>query len=296
MSTKREHEPVQRLDGHDLVAAIAAAGGPYVELIRPMTGGAVGAFLVRRSDGQDAVLTWSPPPPADADPEAFATARALMDLARSYGVPAPRYEDVIVLRDGGIAVLQQRLPGVRVDGVSAALVDRMAELAEMRHGLLAETPFAGVPCHLYLTASGPGFCHHEPLRHHNAATRELLTRIENTGAELGDSLDATDLVHFDYTLGNTIVDEHDPDRVTGIIDWDGARAGDLALDLVILRFDLSWRAPDLGERLERHLLDSTDGRTFRIAWAHASLRLVDWTIRHQPAAVDHWVALARRQL
>jgi hypothetical protein len=30
--------------------------------------------------------------------------------------------------------------------------------------------------------------------------------------------------------------------------------------------------------------------------AHASLRLVDWTIRPVPIDVDHWIAVGRRHL
>lgn len=135
-----------------------------------------------------------------------------------------------------------------------------------------------------------------PLRRHSAATRSLLTRIQEVGGELGDSLTGADLLHFDYTLGNILVDAHDHDRVVAVVDWDGARPGDLVLDLVVLRFDLSWRAPDLGDDLERQITSRADASAFRQAWAHTSLRLVDWTIRHQPESVDHWVSLAGRYL
>lgn len=291
-----ELRTVARLDAPRVVAAITAAGGPSVELVRPLAGGAVGAWLVRRAGGGLSVLTWSPPPPPGVAAGAFGAARTLMGLARAAGVPTPRDEDVIALADGGVALLQEHLPGVPPSTASAALVDRVVELAELRRGLLRDTRFADEPCPLHLTTSGPGFCHHEPLRRHSAETRSILDRIEAIGAELGDSLTGDDLVHFDYTLGNVLVDEHDPHRVVGVVDWDGARAGDLVLDLVVLRFDLSWRAPDVGDRLGRQVVEATDERAHRLAWAHVSLRLIDWTIRHQPEAVDHWTTLARRHL
>jgi len=85
--------------------------------------------------------------------------------------------------------------------------------------------------------------------------------------------------------------------VAAIVDWGGARAGDLALDLAILRFDLSWRAPAIGDEVEQTLRNEIDDATFLRVWAHASLRMVDWSIRHYPDdVVDFWVALAQRHL
>ena len=116
------------------------------------------------------------------------------------------------------------------------------------------------------------------------------------GSEFGDDLTGNDLVHLDYHLGNVLVREDDHDRVAAIVDWGGARAGDLAIDLAILRFDLSWRAPDIGLEVEQWLGNEIDDVTFVQVWAHASLRLVDWAIRHHPQDVDHWVAMAQRHL
>ena len=283
---------MERLDGSCLVGAIAAAGGPNLELVERLGGGAVGAFIVRRNDGAEFVLTASQPLRSGVEPGQFDMARALMDVARSHGVPAPRYVETIVLGDGGVAVLQERVVGVPVVDVSPVLVERVVDLAEMRRGILGGTPYAQRPCPLFLVSSGPGFCHHGPLRQHTVATRDLVARIEAVGAEVGDSITGSDLVHLDYHLGNVLVAPDDPDRVVAIVDWDGARAGDIALDLTILRFDLSWRAPSLGTEVERHLQAATDPQRFQQAWAHASLRLVDWAIRHHPHEVDHWLTLA----
>jgi Ser/Thr protein kinase RdoA (MazF antagonist) len=203
---------------------------------------------------------------------------------------------VIPLPDGSAAILQERMPGVPVTEVTAALVDHVVGLAELRRNLLVGTRFEGRGIDLFLTMSGPGFCHHEPLRTHSDATRALLARIEAIGAEHGDMLTGTDLVHLDYHLGNVLVHEHDPDRVAAIVDWGGARAGDLAVDLALLRFDLSWRAPTFADDVEQTLRNEIDDATFLRVWAHASLRLVDWSIRHHPQDVDHWVALAHHHL
>ena len=291
-----EYRPVTRLDGDEVVRVILAAGGPRLEIREPMRGGAVGAFAVVRDDGTEWVLTVASPRVPGDDERRFDDALELMELARAWGVPMPRYEAVVPLPDGSAAILQERMPGVPVTEVTAALVDHVVGLAELRRNLLVGTRFEGRGIDLFLTRSGPGFCHHEPLRTHSDATRALLARIEAIGAEYGDMLTGTDLVHLDYHLGNVLVHEHDHDRVAAIVDWGGARAGDLAVDLVLLRFDLSWRAPTFADDVEQTLRNEIDDATFLRVWGHASLRLVDWSIRHHPQDVDHWVALAHHHL
>jgi aminoglycoside phosphotransferase (APT) family kinase protein len=186
---------------------------------------------------------------------------------------------------------------VPVTHATPALVDHVLGLAEIRRNLVAGTRFDGRGVRLFLTGSGPGYCHHEPMRVHSETTRALLERIERVGADYGDELTGTDLVHLDYTLGNVLVHEDDPDRVAAIVDWGGAGAGDLAIDLAMLRFDLSWRAPDLGLEVEQTLRNEVDDATFLKVWAHASLRMVDWSIRHsQQENVDFWVSVSQRHL
>jgi aminoglycoside phosphotransferase (APT) family kinase protein len=292
-----EHQRASRLDGDAVIRAIRAAGGPALTIREPLRGGEVGAFTVERDDGTEWVLTVDPPLAPGEQGTPFDDALELMALARDWGVPVPRYDTVIPLADGSVAVLQERVPGVPVTDATAALVDHVIGLAEIRRNLVAGTRFDGRGFNLFLTASGPGFCHHEPMRTHSDETRALVERIEAIGAEYGDELSGHDLVHLDYTLGNVLVHEDDPDRVAAIVDWGGARAGDLAIDLAILRFDLSWRAPAIGLDVEQTLQNEIDDTTFLRVWAHASLRLVDWSIRHYSEdVVDHWVALAYRHL
>src|SRR5262249_19203910 len=109
-----EHRRVPRLDGDAAVRAIRAAGGPPLTIRAPMPGGEVGAFLVERDDGTEWVLTVEPPLLPGAGGTPFEDALELMELARDWGVPVPRYETVIPLPDGRLAVLQERAPGVPV--------------------------------------------------------------------------------------------------------------------------------------------------------------------------------------
>ncbi|MEV5327502.1 phosphotransferase [Nonomuraea fastidiosa] len=100
-----------------------------------------------------------------------------------------------------------------------------------------------------------------------------------------DALDGDDLVHTDFHAGNVLVDADG--AITGVIDWDGARRGDAAFDLFTLRFDLAHRAPWLH-------VDVPETVALR-CWAHMSLRLVDWAIRHFSASeVTYWLEVAER--
>src|SRR4051794_41485193 len=102
-----DHPRIERLDPARVVAQIAAAGGPSLAVVGPMAGGEVGAWLVRRPDGRDAVLTWRASPPSGGRDGSHDEALRVMRAAADAGVPLPRYESVHSI-DGGIAVVQER--------------------------------------------------------------------------------------------------------------------------------------------------------------------------------------------
>lgn len=290
-------ERVKPIDAPAVVAAIAAAGGPRVELVERLPGGAGGAWLVSWDDAHHSVLTWAPPL-HDGQPDgSFDRALAMMDLASANGVPLPRYEAVVPLADGSVAVLQQVVDGITPREVTSGLIDHLLELVDLRRGLVVGTEFSAARLPLYLRHDGPGFCLHGPLRAASSETAVLLDAIEATVDPDDDVLIGGDVVHFDFHLGNVLVAPDAPDRVTAVVDWAGATPGQVELDLAILAFDLTWRSPGpIQQRVERHLLDTADDRVFAKVWAHASLRLLDWTIRHHPHDIDHWTTIARRHL
>lgn len=291
------HEPTPRLQIPDLLARLAKGGGPRLEAVEPMIQGATGAWLVRWPDGRPGVLTWAPPPPPGTS-GGLDRALALVDVAWRAGLPAPRYQAVLPLRRGDVVVVQEPAPGVPVPGAPGpGLVDHLLELAERRRGLLRGHRLAYEQTSLSLRADGQGYCLHAPLADHDDRTRALLAHVEAIGAEPGaDAFGGEDLVHFDYHTGNVLVDGRDAHRVTAIVDWTGARGGDVALDLAVLAFDVSRRAPDLAARVERRLLDTTAPADVRRIWAHVALRMVDWALRHHPEHLDHWLAVAPRYL
>ena len=263
---------IARLDAH---ASLTELPVPLV-YEGPCPGGQVGAAYVRWPDGHRSVLTQGP------------DVGALLEVARAGGVPAPRYELV-----RGRVVVQELLPGSTPLDPTSVTVRSMIEVNRLCRGLLAgRTDLPAMD--LYLRADGPGFCLHEPLRAYDRRTRRLLDQVEEVGAALPVTLDGDDLVHTDFHPENVLVDA--TGGVTGVVDWDGATRGDGRFDLYTLRFDLARRSPRLltGPDGLGAELDALVGAEVALAaWAHMSLRLVDWSIRHHTAAhVTTWLGIA----
>ena len=232
-----EYPVVARLDIDAAMTSVASAGGPPVSPVRPLSGGAVGAWEVVRPDGASSVLTWRGPQLGRDNAGDVARTADLVEVARRVGVPAPAYEDVVPLADGGVVVLQEFVAGVRPD-LSIAVITSLLELTERRRGVLKGTGYENEGTGLYLIDDGPGFCLHGPLRDHDRRTRRLLDWNEAVGRSEADVVAGDDLVHFDYHLGNVLVDPRDQSRVVAILDWDGASSGDVGIDDVILALDL----------------------------------------------------------
>lgn len=286
--------PARRLDAASLIDQVREHAGVALELLGPASGGEVGAAYVGWPDGRQGVLTWWPDSSADSAEKLRRTSE-LLEFARGRGIPVPAY-DLVAEVPGAHAIVQERLPGVAPDWPDGPLLDQLLEANRRCADLLlgrADLPAA----ELYLTHSGPGFCLHESLRGYDARTGRLLDVVRWIGEESPDRMAGDDLVHLDYHPGNVLVD--DAGRLTGIIDWDGISRGDRRFDLVTLRFALTAMPgePGLVERLDAVLERDLDPEALRVYWAHMSLRLVDWSIRHYgPAEVDHWLRVAAQRL
>jgi hypothetical protein len=231
------------------------------------------------------VLTWQPA----GDAASARQACALLEVARSSGVPAPRYELVQEL-PSAVIIVQELLPGRPPAAVGQRTVESMVTVNQRCRGLLADR--YDLPARsLYLLADGPGFCLHEPLARYDRRTARLLAEIHQVGAAGSGRLPGGDLVHLDFHPGNVLID--DAGTVTGVVDWDAIGQGNGDFDLITLRFDLARRAPRLGRWLGEQLTDRVPDEVARTCWAHMSLRLVDWSIRHQTSAdVSAWLDIA----
>lgn len=270
--------------------AIAAETGIHLVVEGPCPGGQVGAAYVRWPDGHRAVLSWRPGLTlAEARDGPLAVAAAL----RATGYPAPATELAAGTGDG-LAVVQELLPGAPARHVDRALLDQALRLNGRHAARLAG--HAGVPaCRLYLREDGPGYCLHGPLLAFSPRAADLERRIAAVGREHPDQLAGDDAVHGDFHHENFLVRDG---RITGVIDWDGAGRGDRRFDLVTLRFALRPGNSTAGarDRLDA-VLGTFPGELLLPAWAHMSLRMADWAIRHfGPGDVPYWLDLAQERL
>jgi hypothetical protein len=280
-----EFPRVARLNTDLALSQLAETTGLVLVADGAPPGGQVGASYVRWPDGHRSVLTWQPPDTLSG----VRRAASLLEVARAAGVPAPRYELVEEL-PAAVVIVQELLPGTGPTTINQRTVDSMLEINERCRGLLADRCDLPPPS-LYLRTDGPGFCLHEPLRRYDWRTARLLDAVEEIGAALPDHLTGDDLVHMDFHPENILVNASG--EVSGVVDWDAVNRGNGDFDLITLRFDLAHRAPDLGRHLHHHLAQSVPEELALAAWAHLSLRLVDWSIRHlTPAEVTTWLNIA----
>jgi len=280
-----------------MLDAVRVAAGVELVLSGTLDGGQVGAARVRWPDGHEGVLKWRPDFSVG---EMTAGPLAVVDAIRARGYPAPATE-LVVQVETAVVTVQELMPGNKVDYLDERRFDQVLALHAMHVGALAGR--TDVPCiDLHLRDDGPGYCLHEPLRRFSAQTAELERRIAAIGAECDPLMAGFDAVHQDFHPGNMLSRggdlTGDTGDLTGVIDWDGAGRGDAGFDLVTLRFGVHPAGAERGviERLDT-LLDEMAEDVLRPAWAHMSLRITDWAIRHFPShQVETWVALASQRL
>jgi len=143
-----------------------------------------------------------------------------------------------------------------------------------------------------LTAGVDGWAMHEPLRTWDRRSAAVLDRVEAVGADADPAWFPTEgLVHLDLHTDNVLAD--DDSRLTGIIDWDGASAGDPRFDLVRYAFDLDGHDQPVWDVVEATAIEL---RVLRAYVAHHALRCTGWAIRHRPEDVPRQLDRAERVL
>jgi len=276
---------VAKLDAQQLLREVNDATGAGLEFLGQAAAGEVGAAFVRWPDGRDGVLTRGFGSAADLRRTA-----EVLDAARQDCLPVPRY-DLLAELPGSVGVVQERLPGQAPQTVDRALLESMIALTDQFADRGGSLP---VPS-MYLLESGPGFCLHESLQVYDDRTRKLLDRVHEIGRAEPGGMAGDDLVHLDFHTGNVLTDAG---RITGIVDWDGIGRGDRRFALVTLRFDAHVRLPGADLTWFDDLLQTRLApAVLRLYWAHMTLRLVDWSIRHHtPADTTRWLDFAEPRL
>jgi aminoglycoside phosphotransferase (APT) family kinase protein len=241
-------------------------------------------------DGHRSVLTFRP---GISLTQLRAGPLAVIGALRPAGYPAPAAELAIQVGEA-VAIVWELLPGAPVSHLTTALLDEALALNRLQAGRLASHS-AIPPVRLYLTSDGPGYCLHQPLREHSARSRAVEHWIATIGSNHPGHLAGHDAVHCDYQPTNLLAHRG---HLTGVVDWDGAARGDRHLDLVTLRFGIHAipADPDATRHLDQ-ILDDLPPHTLAPLWAHMSLRMTDWAIRHfTPGDVDRWLSLAEQRI
>ncbi len=259
-----------------------------------------GAWHATSSDGTPVVLKWFPD---ESVVDRYALLLPALDRLRCRGVPVPEYLFVGAV-DGWTLSAQRVLPGrswQRSDGHGALIaappmVERVLECVAAAEGIGGPPPTVSLNSwgefmiHT-LTAGEEGWVMHGPLRSWNSRSARLLERIEAVGAAAEASWFRTcGLVHLDLHTGNLLASSDG--ALTGIIDWEGACAGDHHFDLVTFAFDLDGAGQQIWDRIE-HLIEP---QLLAVYVAHMALRGTDWAIRHHPDDVPRQLDRAERVL
>ncbi|MEU0093440.1 phosphotransferase [Kribbella sp. NPDC006257] len=297
-TSPQDWKPVERLDTERMAADLEHATGVRVIVDGPCPGGEVGAAYVRWDDGHRSILKWRPQTTLE---DMQAGPLKVVSVLRSVGYPAPETELAAQVGDA-VVTIQELLPGTTVNLLNESTLDQALALNDLQAGILTE--HQDVPnAKLYLVEDGPGFCLHGPLRQYSRRTARLEKWIAEVGACYPERFAGDDAMHLDFHPGNLLAQDG---KLTGVIDWDGAARGDRRFDLVTLRFGAHPYPPHLAPaaRVDRgvenrldEILDSFPPDVLRPLWAHMSLRMTDWTIRHfTPDQVDHWLDLAEQRL
>jgi hypothetical protein len=275
----------ERLDAVKVAEDLQVLAGVRLEVEGPAPGGEVGAAFVRwEKDGRTrrSVLKWRPHSQIEL---LEAGPLAACEAARRAAIPAPVTELAVQVGHAAVMV-QERLPGQKIDRLDRNGLDQALAFNNRQANLLKARP--DIPAvKLYLQEDGPGFCLHEPLRLHSRRTADLerwVKQVEDAASSWKD------LVHMDFHPGNLL--EQDG-VITGVVDWDGAGRGDRRLDLVTLRFGVHRQADRAVIRRLDDILDQVPASVLNPLWAHLSLRMVDWSIRHHTEEdVLSWLDLA----
>jgi aminoglycoside phosphotransferase (APT) family kinase protein len=252
-----------------------------------------GGWFATAPDGAPVVLKWFPD---ETVAERYAVLLPGLDELRSRGVPVPEYPHVLAV-DGWTLSAQQVLPGASVRNPSPAMVEQVVECVAAMAGVACPLPAPdlrpwGESVMHTLTVGVDGWAMHEPMRSGGRRSAAVLDRVEAVGADADPAWFPTDgLVHLDLHTDNILAG--DDGTLTGIIDWEGACAGDPRFDLVRFAYDLDGHDQPVWDVVEA---TGIERRVLRAYVAHHALRCTSWQIHHHTDDVPRQLDRAERVL
>lgn len=273
----------------DVLSAVNERRHGALALLQRYPDGEQGAYLVADPRGRRYVLKWRPGAGALGQ---LRFARVVTMRLRQLRYPAPAYR-MIGTAQSGAYWLQTALPGrpmAHLARLTPHLLSRLLALHEIHTGRAPANSLDVWPGEVVHTVllGGDGYCLHQALREHSTATRDLLRTLQALVVEHRAALPLRqDIVHFDFQPMNVLVEG---DTISGVVDWDGARAGDAAFDLATLLFYTYDDEQARAALWARGLAMTTPG-AFAVYLAHLILRQADWSLRlHDAPTAARYIA------
>jgi aminoglycoside phosphotransferase len=221
-------------------------------------------------------------------------AEVILQHLRYLGYPVPGYLFSGVINDAGY-LIQQALPGNPLPVLPVTYLPQVLELNQLQRGQVLKGPYDW-PQRIIQTVlyGGEGYCLLNPLKTYSEASASLLARLHKiVQTQTSLKCRTQDIVHFDFTPANILVDQ---DKISGVIDWQDPCAGDCTFDLVTLMF-YSFDQPAMWEGLKQTILARIEASLMQLYLAHLVLRQVDWSIRHHTQErVNYWLIVAEAAL
>ena len=250
------------------------------------------ATVVADAAGHRSLLKWWQIAGGESDSlEHIERVVPIVERLRGRGYPAPRHL-LTATAESLLFVLQELLPGRPPVPLLPVHVEQLVNLNRLQEEERGDGDGGGWGAFLCrtLTTGADGYCPHAPLRRHSPDGAALLDRVIAIGEGTDPAaLPVGGIAHFDFHHLNVLAEG---DRVTGIVDCEGARPGDPYFDLVTLLYCSA--KGGLGEDHQRELWqllrDRRDAATLRAYLAHMSLRLSSWSaVHHDDATTADWL-------
>jgi hypothetical protein len=231
-----------------------------------------GAYAVQTADGTSAVLKLfngdglvGPGTPTD-----------LTGVLRERGYPAPAIHVSGVL-DGVRFEIQELMPGEQLGQATSEMVGPLRELVDLQRDVAPTGHAAWLDKMIASVIDGcVGYCERAAVLAYSDEARAMIARLDRIAvAANGTAANDGDIVHYDFSPHNVLTVGN---RISGVVDWDGATRGDAAFDLVTMAaftYDYSVR-----DELLAAAASLTTAHALGLYAAHMVLRQIDWALRH----------------
>ena len=263
--------------------------GKEYALVDRAKAGEQGAYIIEERSGERFILKFSRT--AESTPQGV---RQITSRLSAIGYPIPEYVNVGSASGLGW-VIQSMLRGTPRPALTPDNIRELVALNELQsgRGVGFETGWPQRPIDGVMSGYKE-YCVLKTLREHSQESSAMLARLQDLVRQCSAAnFTTSDIVHWDFNPANILIDGG---HVSGVVDWEGACAGDRAFDLVTLLFYRYDSEPER-EMLWSYIRTNFDLNAIRIYAAHMIIRQVEWSLRKQTQQhADYYTAIAHAML